>query len=183
MADTENNPSSIECVPDSMRIIGEAARSDPGYAWSWHCSIAMAFYHSWTNENRPADIHRKVNEGAARFLYNLFKIDVKEFPQYKALEKEWEGIPETVAMTPVATYDGVEFTRYTLAWLNGSMPEGTVLYAPTAEVEAKRLTTAQMLAGIPTADEFQALSQEHKVEEQQIPAEEVYQEPSPGLTD
>lgn len=59
-------------------------------------------------------------------------------------------------MAPVATYDGVEFSRYTLCWVNGAMPEGTMLYAPKSEVEAKRLTTAQMLANIPTADDVQA---------------------------
>ena len=160
MSDTEKKTGGPAFQFASIR---DALQADEGYAWSWQCNLAMAFYDSWTNENRPADIHRKANEGAARFMYNLFGVDVKTFEAYKALEKDWGDIPETVAMTPVATYDGVEFTRYTLGWLNGMMPEGTVLYAPKADVDAKRLTTLQMLASIPTADQVQNSTQEQEM--------------------
>lgn len=142
----------------AVYILRQAILEDHNYAWSWQCNLAMAFFDSWTNGNRPADIHKKANEGAARFMCNLFGVDVTQFDEWKSLEKDWKDIPESVAMVPIATYDCVEFSRYTLAWLDGAMPEGTLLYAPKAEVEAKRISGLKMLASIPSAEEVEAKS-------------------------
>ena len=168
--------SELDQEPSPLTPLKLALQKDLDYAWTWHCNLAMAFYDSWNNETRPADIHRKANEAAARFMKQAFDVDVKQCKQYQDIAADSKDIPETVAMVPVATYDGVEFTRYTLCWLNGAMPEGTTLYAPESEVWAKRLTTAQMLASIPTAEEVEAANAVPAIEEAAVPMEEIQPE-------
>jgi hypothetical protein len=59
-----------------------------------------------------------------------------------------DGKPELIeqpAQEPVARYYGSEMSRYCIEWINGPLPEGTLLYAspqPSAEVE-RTLTMAR----------------------------------------
>lgn len=53
---------------DGMEAIRKAMREDYGYAWSWHCNVAMAAY----DAGAPID---KANERAAQFMRNAFDID------------------------------------------------------------------------------------------------------------
>lgn len=51
-------------IPEAMKIVIEAMRVDPDYAWSWHCNIAMAAYDEGVS-------HYAANAAAARFLAML----------------------------------------------------------------------------------------------------------------
>ena len=55
-------------VPAAMRVVLDAMRSDPEYAWSWHCNIAMAFV------DEGGD-HALANHAAARFMRSLAGVD------------------------------------------------------------------------------------------------------------
>jgi hypothetical protein len=44
-----------------MKVVSEAMLSDPEYAWSWHCNIAMAAFDEGLD-------HFRANKAAARFL-------------------------------------------------------------------------------------------------------------------
>jgi len=56
-----------EPVPEAMKIVIEAMRADPDYAWSWHCNIAMAFVDAGGD-------HYTGNQGAARFMKMLANV-------------------------------------------------------------------------------------------------------------
>lgn len=70
----------------AMSALKAAMQADPGYAWGWHCNIAMAFYDA---AGDTPNKHRIGNEGAARFMRNAFDVDVTQFPEYQALVKGW----------------------------------------------------------------------------------------------
>ena len=71
-------------VPASMKIVTDAMRADPGYAWSWHCNIAMAF----VDEGGE---HAMANHAAARFMRLLASVE----PAHELSEK-----PKPVAEQP-----------------------------------------------------------------------------------
>jgi hypothetical protein len=55
-------------TPRIMRELTEVIRTDPEYAWSWHCNIAIAFQDEggeWEASNRAA----------ARFMRSLFGVE------------------------------------------------------------------------------------------------------------
>lgn len=71
------NPSPAS-APDAMRVVLDAMRSDPEYAWSWHCNIAMAFV------DEGGD-HAMANHAAARFMRSLAGVDpAHELPAHPA---------------------------------------------------------------------------------------------------
>lgn len=51
-----------------MDAIRKAMQEDYGYAWSWHCNVAMAAH----DAGAPIE---KANERAAQFMRNAFDID------------------------------------------------------------------------------------------------------------
>jgi hypothetical protein len=55
-------------------------KSDMGYAWGWHCNIAMAAF----DAGCPHDV---ANEGAARFMKLLFGVDTRMTPWFPATQK------------------------------------------------------------------------------------------------
>ena len=62
---------------DAMDALRKALKSDDGYAWSWHCNIAMMHYDAMT-EAGYIDHHAKhktANEGARRFMKMCFGVD------------------------------------------------------------------------------------------------------------
>jgi hypothetical protein len=83
-------------VPAVMQALKTAMQADSGYAWGWHCNIAMAFYDAAGNTpNR----HRIGNEGAARFMRTAFDVDVTQFVEYQALVKGWALMEAHLAAT------------------------------------------------------------------------------------
>lgn len=68
-------------VKEAMRILSAAIKSDPEYAWSWHCNIAMA-------ARDEGLTHKAANLAAARFMYSAFGVDTLESEQYKSLFPE-----------------------------------------------------------------------------------------------
>ena len=55
---------------------------DEGYAWSWHCNIAMAF-------QDEGGSHESSNKAAARFMQNAFGIDLRGTELYKSVSLLW----------------------------------------------------------------------------------------------
>ena len=62
-------------VPESVATVCNAIRNDPGYAWSWHCNIAMAAVDEGVN-------HMAANKLAARFLMILTGVDTTKNPAF-----------------------------------------------------------------------------------------------------
>ena len=59
---------SPEGVQRTMNVLRSALQTDPGYAWSWHCNIAVAMQ----DEGVP---HAVANHGAARFMRALAAVE------------------------------------------------------------------------------------------------------------
>jgi hypothetical protein len=51
-----------------MQTVIGAMQTDPGYAWSWHCNVAMAFVDAGGD-------HYTANQGAARFMRLLANVE------------------------------------------------------------------------------------------------------------
>ena len=61
-------------VAEAIAILSSAIRDDDGYAWGWHCNIAMAF----ADEGAT---HEQANKAAARFMSLCFGADTTAPPQ------------------------------------------------------------------------------------------------------
>lgn len=63
-----------EDLHDGIGILRAMFDSDPDYAWTWHCNLAMAFYdeipESWGTDREWQ--HRVCNKAAARFMKSAF---------------------------------------------------------------------------------------------------------------
>ena len=92
-----------EAVPDAMKVVLEAMRSDPDYAWSWHCNVAMAFY------DAGGDIYT-ANQGAARFMRMLADVEpaheLPAAPQQAEAPVAWPTMPPSKGQSPVLFEDG-----------------------------------------------------------------------------
>lgn len=55
---------------EAMEALRAAMRGDPGYAWSWHCNLAMMA----VDAGAP---HQAANERAADLMKNLFAVDTR----------------------------------------------------------------------------------------------------------
>jgi hypothetical protein len=69
----EGNP-----VPAAMRVLREAMRADPEYAWAWHCNVAMSGVDGGAE-------HEKANRQAAQFMSNAFDVDTSQFEHFKRM--------------------------------------------------------------------------------------------------
>lgn len=74
----------VQSVPEAMKVVTEALRSDPDYAWSWHCNVAMASVDEGMG-------HYEANKAAARFIYSLAGVDTTKH----------QGFPEAPEQEPV----------------------------------------------------------------------------------
>lgn len=70
-------------IISAYEIIQKAIQTDPGYAWSWHCNIAMPMYDEGVD-------HFTANRGAARVMQILFKTDTSQFKEYKDIELKYK---------------------------------------------------------------------------------------------
>lgn len=57
----------------ALAVLSNAMQSDPGYAWSWHCNIAMVAQ----DAGAP---HDKANERAVDFMRSAFNVDTSKGP-------------------------------------------------------------------------------------------------------
>lgn len=64
---------------EAFETLKAAIRADEGYAYSWHCNIAMSAY----DEIAKADgsnhdwAHERANQAATRFMKTCFDVDTK----------------------------------------------------------------------------------------------------------
>jgi hypothetical protein len=57
----------------ALTVLSKAMQDDPGYAWSWHCNVAMVAQ----DAGAP---HDKANERAADFMSRAFSVDTSKPP-------------------------------------------------------------------------------------------------------
>ena len=88
-------------VTGAMKVVLAAMQSDPDYAWSWHCNVAMSFVDAGGD-------HYIANQGAARFMKLLANVEpAHELPTKQpaivtraeesfaaAKERGWQGLTE-----------------------------------------------------------------------------------------
>tara|TARA_Y100000034_G_C6803253_1_gene360457 strand:- start:507 stop:935 length:429 start_codon:yes stop_codon:yes gene_type:complete len=60
-------------VEKALEVMSEAMKADPGFAWSWHCNVAMAA----RDAGAP---HKEANERAADFMKRAFGVDTSKEP-------------------------------------------------------------------------------------------------------
>jgi len=68
-------------IKEAMDTLREAMAEDPGYAWGWHCNIAMACMDSMDSATGIKSSHKTGNEAASRFMSNCFGV-ITEHPNY-----------------------------------------------------------------------------------------------------
>lgn len=71
-------------IQDAMDVVTNHVRFDNGYAWSWHCNIAMASVDAGMS-------HKEANKAAARFMQLAFQTDVTQFPEYLAIMEDQDA--------------------------------------------------------------------------------------------
>lgn len=72
---TKNKLGDVE-VPKAFETLKNAMSLDHGYAWGWHCNIAMSF----VDEGGTRELG---NKAAARFMQIAFGIDTSKFEEYQ----------------------------------------------------------------------------------------------------
>ncbi len=95
-----------------FEALKEQIKNDDGYAWSWHCNIAMA------SIDQGFD-HGKANIAAARFMKNCFDVDVTEFKEFKALFLSLKNQTQGTNMDNTSNKDFLEY-------LEKEMSEGKI---------------------------------------------------------
>lgn len=78
MTETQTN-----AITKAFCVIETAIKQDHGYAWTWHCNIAMGFYD-------VGGEHKLANEGAARFMMVAFGVDMTACQEYRDLMKAYD---------------------------------------------------------------------------------------------
>lgn len=89
----------ISRVPRAMQVMRSAMHNDPGYAWAWHCNVAMAS----VDEGME---HKAANRAAARFMYAAFGVDIESFPEYQRIQRQrtyWRQLLDRVVGRGAAT--------------------------------------------------------------------------------
>ena len=61
-------------VEEAMKTLRKAMQEDMGYAWTWHCNVAVAMQDEGVS-------HEISNKGAARFMQWAFGIDTTKAPR------------------------------------------------------------------------------------------------------
>lgn len=70
-------------IRSAFSLLQDAMKRDRGYAWSWHCNIAVTIIDS-------IDVsHEKGNRAAQDVMQQVFEIDVTQFDEWKSFEKHW----------------------------------------------------------------------------------------------
>lgn len=91
-------------IKESLNTLRDAMKADQGYAWSWHCNIAMPFMDS----GKGAISHSQANTGAAWVMRHLFDVDTLSMPQFKGVEEEIakdSAVEQAVLVSPPAVFN------------------------------------------------------------------------------
>jgi hypothetical protein len=97
-------PVSIE---QAFAALKDAMRADVGgYAWSWHCNIAMPIYDAMggddaVSQETRTERHRLANMAAARVMSMIFGVDMRETVLYREIVNG----PESYQMTSKSPRD------------------------------------------------------------------------------
>ena len=83
-------------VSEALDVLKSAMATDPDYAWSWQCNIAMAMFDELGPLVTPSGLsHEVCNRAAARFMKLCFDVDVTKFSQWDfPLSKNHQRIPQ-----------------------------------------------------------------------------------------
>ena len=80
-------------VSEAFKVLKKAMQEDEGFAWGWHCNIAMMCYDSIRNADEKItgataddtqahiDAHKTSNDAASRFMKLCFDADNYSPPQ------------------------------------------------------------------------------------------------------
>ena len=113
LADAAAPPAALA---DAMRVVTDAMRSDPEYAWSWHCNVAMAFVDEGGDR-------AMANHAAARFMRLLANVDpAHELPAMQA-QQPAAAVPEGYAAAIKAVQEMMpprDFRPSAQVWLTGN---------------------------------------------------------------
>jgi hypothetical protein len=63
----------------AIETLSAQMKSDPGYAWSWHCNLAMLAVDAGAK-------HGAANRQAAQFMSNVFDVDTSLDEKYKSAD-------------------------------------------------------------------------------------------------
>lgn len=64
-------------IKQALEFLGNAMRSDPYYAWVWHCNVAMVAH----DAGAP---HYEANQHAADFMRKAFNVDTRKSEHFPA---------------------------------------------------------------------------------------------------
>jgi hypothetical protein len=68
----------------ASNLLRASLQKDNGYAWAWHCNIAMPLF-----DAKVGLSHREANDCAAILMRHLFNVDIKESPEWKMTARNW----------------------------------------------------------------------------------------------
>jgi hypothetical protein len=71
-------------IANAITTLKNAMRTDPEYAWAWHCNLAMPIMDAYapaSNASHEAQ-HQAANEAAAHLMQHLFDYDITTDPRY-----------------------------------------------------------------------------------------------------
>lgn len=78
-------------VRSSMQTLVAALKTDPDYAWTWHCNVAMAALDEGLG-------HYEANKAAARFMSWLAQIDTTTHPGFPKAPTQPAAAPDEDAI-------------------------------------------------------------------------------------
>ncbi len=88
-AEPEQITTDREIIHQAVQTVIQAMQDDPGYAWCWHCNIAMAFVDAGGDRYTA-------NQGAARFLEMFAKVH----PAHELPAPEQEPVARVTSSGP-----------------------------------------------------------------------------------
>jgi hypothetical protein len=80
-------PAPSPSIAEALDRLKTAMRMDPGYAWSWHCNVAMPILDTRRVPHGPLIFHSEANEMAANVMRHLFDVDVRASREWAAMFK------------------------------------------------------------------------------------------------
>ena len=63
-------------IQHAFDVLKAAIQADEGYAWSWHCNLAMPAYDVGVS-------HKQANEAAANIMLTIFGTDTSQSTLYQ----------------------------------------------------------------------------------------------------
>lgn len=103
----------VNPIAVAFRALANVMQSDPSYAWTWHCNMAMPIHDSMS-ETQPQR-HALANVAAARIMAHVF--DVNTMSTYESdLEREHVSTPAKTAESAAKIHITNEMVNRFLSW-------------------------------------------------------------------